>query len=63
MLVSNSESDAVDALVASLQSLLADRHLRSTMGAAAIAWANRFTWDAATRSTETFLDEIRQTLV
>jgi glycosyltransferase involved in cell wall biosynthesis len=63
MLVSNSESDAVDALVASLQALLADRHLRSTMGAAAIAWANRFTWDAATRSTETFLDEIRQTLV
>lgn len=63
MLVSNSESDAVDALVASLLALLADRHLRSTMGAAAIAWANRFTWDAATRSTETFLDEIRQTLV
>ena len=40
------------------------RAIRPTScGVAAIAWANEFTWEPGTRAPDTFLDEIRQSLV
>jgi len=62
LLVSNEEDQAVPALAEALCRLLEDDALRLRLGVAAIPWANRFTWEAATAATETLLEEIRQQL-
>lgn len=60
VLVPNDETLAAQALADAIEGLAADPQRRSRMGRAAIEWAGRFSWQAATRATHAFLDEIRQ---
>ena len=61
ILVDNDDSCAAQALAEAIERLAADPERRSRMGRAAIEWAGRFSWQAATSATDAFLDEIRQT--
>ncbi|HOX52264.1 MAG TPA: glycosyltransferase family 4 protein, partial [Fibrobacteria bacterium] len=62
ILVSNDESQAPSALAQALETLVSDSQRRDRMGEAAARWAGRFTWEAATKATDSLLDEIRQNL-
>lgn len=59
ILVSNEERNAVRELADALLALARNEHHRREMGSAAVAWANRFTWDAAAAATDSFLKEIQ----
>lgn len=59
ILVSNEEPLAVRELADGLLALAHDEHRRRELGSAAATWANRFTWEAATAATDSFLKEIR----
>jgi glycosyltransferase involved in cell wall biosynthesis len=62
LLVSNEESRAPSALAEALLALVENETHRRELGANAVGWASRFTWEAAARSTEDLLEEIRHTL-
>lgn len=59
LLVSNEEPYAVRELADGLLALARNEHKRRELGSAAVAWANRFTWEAATVATDSFLKEIQ----
>lgn len=62
VLVSNEEPRAVAELADALLALVRNEPRRRELGSAAAAWANRFTWEAATTATDSFLQEIRSGL-
>ncbi len=60
ILVSNHDEEAVQAMAQGIRTLLTDPNRREAMGREAVLWAKQFTWEAATKATDSFLDEIRQ---